>query len=169
MTSDDALLYFKVSAWLHREAELLDNRREAEWLETMVDPSISYRVPLRQTMRRVAGAGFVEDAYHLDETWGSLQTRVARLSSDYAWGDDPPARARHFVTNVQVGTRSEAGLEVRSSVMLARSRGDQAIAAVITGDRHDLLVEHGEDFRLARRTVLLDLTVIETSNLSVIF
>lgn len=169
MTTDDALLFLKVSAWLYREAELLDNRRESEWLETMVHPSISYRVPLRQTVRRVSGLGFVEGAHHLDETLGTLKTRIARLSTDYAWGEDPPARARHFVTNIQVGKRTDAGLEVRSSVLLARSRGDQTQLAMLAGDRHDILVEDGDSFRLAARTVWLDLSVIETPNLAVIF
>ena len=166
---EEALLYYQVSKWLFHEAELLDSFCEAEWLETMVDPSISYQVPLRQTTRRVAGQGFVENAYHLDETFGSLKTRIARLQTDYAWGEDPPARARHFVSNIKLGARQAGGIEVRSSVLLSRTRGDQPNPALIAGDRHDLLLDHEGGFRLARRTVFLDVSVIETPNLSVIF
>jgi len=39
---------------------------------------------------------------HFDEDRYSLEKRVERLEGDHAWTEDPPSRARRFVTNVRV-------------------------------------------------------------------
>ena len=36
-------------------------------------------LPLRQTVERARGTGFAESTYHLAETYGSLESRVARM------------------------------------------------------------------------------------------
>ena len=162
-------LYREVRNWLNREAEMLDGFQEREWLETMVDPAIIYRVPLRQTVQRARGSGFVPEAYHLNETYGSLAMRISRLASVYAYGEDPPARTRHFVSNIRAGAETGDEVQVRSNVMLCRSRGDASILGIMTGERQDVLVRRDGGLRLARRTVLLDFSVLETPNLATIF
>lgn len=77
--------YAGVVAWANREAELLDTGREREWLETMVSKEIVYQLPLRQTVERERGNGFSKTTFHLDESYGSLLTRVLRNESAFAW------------------------------------------------------------------------------------
>ena len=89
-------LHSEVVEWMDTEAELLDEYREREWLEEMVSREVVYQVPLRQTVERARGTGFAADTYHLDETYGSLASRVARNETAYAWAEDPPSRIRHF-------------------------------------------------------------------------
>jgi ethylbenzene dioxygenase beta subunit len=165
----DLHLHFEVQAWLHHEVDLLDTLREAEWLETMVSPAIVYQVPVRQTVMRSSGSGFCADAFHLDETYGSLATRIARTKTNFAWGEDPPSRSRHFVTNIRVYQEAGARIEAVSSLLLFRSRADQSIGNTISCERHDVLERTDGGLRLARRTVLLDVAVIETHNLAVVF
>ena len=86
----DSEQYAGVVAWVNREAELLDTGREREWLETMVSKEIVYQLPLRQTVERARGTGFSKATFHLDESYGSLLTRVSRNESAYAWAEDPP-------------------------------------------------------------------------------
>ena len=148
---------------------MLDGFREREWLEVMVHPAITYRVPLRQTVQRIRGAGFIPDAYHLNETYGSLDMRISRLATAYAYGEDPPARTRHFVSNIRVDAEVESRVEARSNIMLCRSRGDAATLGIMTGERHDILVRGEDGFRLLSRIVLLDFSVLETPNLATIF
>lgn len=162
-------LYCEVRNWLNREAEMLDGFREREWLETLVDPAIVYRVPLRQTVQRIRGSGFISDAYHMNETYGSLTTRVARLASAYAYGEDPPARTRHFISNIRVSAEVDDQVQVKSNVMLCRSRGDAAVLGIMTGERQDILVRRIDGLLLFRRVVLLDFSVLETPNLATIF
>jgi ethylbenzene dioxygenase beta subunit len=165
----DLPLYFEVMTWLHREAELLDTLREAEWLETMIAEDIVYQMPVRQTVMRSSGDGFFDHAFHLDETYGSLATRIARTKTAFAWGEDPPSRSRHFVTNIRVKHGDDGLIEATSSLLLFRSRADQSIGNTISCERRDVLRRDGGALRLIKRTVLLDVSVVETHNLAVIF
>lgn len=161
--------YNEVVEWLHTEAELLDDGNEARWLEEMVSTEIIYRVPLRQTVERARGTGFADGAYHLDETYGSLGSRVARNQTKYAWAEDPPSRIRHFVSNVRVAEAGDGSLAVRSNLLILRTRQEQTVPQIFAGERHDELRREEGALRLHRRTVLLDLTVIGTHNLAIFF
>ncbi|MQY33827.1 Biphenyl dioxygenase subunit beta [Streptomyces sp. RB17] len=168
--SADTALYAEVLDWIHTEAELLDDLREREWLETMVSRDVTYTVPLRQTVERARGRGFAEDTYHLLETYGSLSSRVARNETQYAWAEDPPSRIRHFVTNVRVrATEDPDTVKVRSNLLLHRTRQDQSVPQLLSGERVDLLRREDGRLMLLRRDVLLDLTVIRTHNLAIFF
>lgn len=162
-------LHGEVVDWLDTEAELLDDGREREWLEQMVSPEVVYRLPLRQTVERARGAGFAEGTYHLDETYGSLATRVARNETAYAWAEDPPSRIRHFVSNVRVVAAGEDSLSVRSNLLIFRTRQDQTTPQLFSGERHDVLRREDGALRLVERTIYLDMTVIGTHNLAIFF
>ncbi|WP_281689167.1 aromatic-ring-hydroxylating dioxygenase subunit beta [Pseudonocardia thermophila] len=159
----------EVVEWLYTEAELLDDGEETRWLEDMVSREVVYRVPLRQTVERARGTGFAEAAYHLDETYGSLATRVARNQTKYAWAEDPPSRIRHFVSNVRVVDAGDGTLAVRSNLLILRTRQEQTVPQTFAGERRDVLRREDGVLRLYRRTVLLDLTVIGTHNLAIFF
>lgn len=162
-------LYNETIAWQNLEVELLDEYREREWLEGMVSRDVVYQVPLRQTVERARGLGFSGGAFHLDETWGSLQTRVARNETDYAWAEDPPSRIRHFVTNTRVDVDTDELLEVRSHLLIYRLRQEQTQPQLLSGERQDVLRREGGVLMLYRRQVLLDVTVFRTHNLSIFF
>ena len=164
-------LYNEVAEWIDTEAELLDAYREREWLETMVSPDVVYQVPIRQTVERARGTGFVAGAFHLDETYGSLESRVARNETQYAWAEDPPSRIRHFVTGVRATADAEDPnlVHVRSNLLVYRTRQEQTQPQLLSGERHDQLRREDGALRLLRREVLLDLTVIGTHNLSIFF
>ena len=165
--SDD--LYLRVLEWIHREAELLDDLREREWLESMVAPDVVYQMPIRQTVRRAAGRGFLAAAYHLDESYGSLLSRIRRAETDFAWSEDPPSPSRHFVSNVRLCAVRTDEVDIKSNLLLFRSRGNHPEPTLLAAERRDTLVRGGDVLRLRKRTVLIDLTVLETHNLSVIF
>lgn len=161
--------YAGVVAWANREAELLDTGREREWLETMVSKEIVYQLPLRQTVERERGNGFSKTTFHLDESYGSLLTRVLRNESAFAWAENPPSRIRHFVTNIRVCELESEQLGVKSNLLIYRTRGDQTQPQLLSGERQDVLRIETGALKLFRRTILLDLTVIETHNLAIFF
>jgi ethylbenzene dioxygenase beta subunit len=165
----DSEQYAGVVAWVNREAELLDTGREREWLETMVSKEIVYQLPLRQTVERARGTGFSKATFHLDESYGSLLTRVSRNESAYAWAEDPPSRIRHFVTNIRVCELGSGQVGVKSNLLIYRTRGDQTQPQLFSGERQDVLRIEDGNLKLFRRTILLDLTVIETHNLAIFF
>lgn len=162
-------LFYEVVQWMNREAELLDDRRDREWLEEMISQEIVYQVPIRITVERARGLGFVEGKYHLNETYGSLQARIARNETGYAWAEDPPSRSRHFVTNIRVLESDDGSIKTRSNLLLVRTRHDQTAPQVLSAERHDVLNYEGRVLKLRQRVVLLDHTAIGTHNFALIF
>lgn len=158
----------EVTDWLYTEAELLDDGLEREWLRR-VSEDVVYQVPIRQTVERARGNGVAEGCYHLDERYGSLESRVHRNETSWAWAEDPPSRTRHFVTNVRVARRDDGCLTARSSILIYRTRWDQTTPHLMAGERHDVLRREEERLKLLERTVILDLSSIGTHNLALFF
>lgn len=162
-------LHAEVRDWMYQEAEFLDDGFERKWLETMVSKDVVYQVPLRQTVERARGAGWVDGTYHLDERYGSLETRVARNETQYAWAEDPPSRIRHFVTNLRVAAGQDGLVQARTNLLIYRTRQDGVVPQMLSGERWDVLRREDGVLRLLERRVLLDLTAIGTHNLSIFF
>lgn len=159
----------KVTNWLLVEAEMLDDQREREWLDNLVSKDVVYQLPLRQTVGRGHGRGFVDGAYHLVESWGSLNSKLAQAETGHSWAEDPQSRTRHFVSNIRVGQLKEGRVEVRSNLLLYRTRQDETTPQIFSGERHDVLCETGDTFQLERRVIYLDTTAIASHNLAIIF
>jgi ethylbenzene dioxygenase beta subunit len=160
-----------ITEFLYQEAELLDEGRYREWLGLLTD-DIRYQVPVRVAKERGASqsavTGIATNMFHLDEDRDSLELRVDRLETGFAWSEEPPSRIRHFVSNVRTepveGSPDEVA--VRSSVLVYRSRWDRPEHDLLSCERHDLLRRVDGHWRLARRRVLLDNTTLPTLNLS---
>ncbi|MGH8922410.1 MAG: 3-phenylpropionate/cinnamic acid dioxygenase subunit beta, partial [Actinomycetes bacterium] len=165
----DPALHADVSAWLAWEAELLDDRRYRDWLG-LLDDDISYRMPVRVTTANGTHGPVLGDMVHFAEDRYTLGLRVQRLEGHHAWTEDPPSRTRRFVTNVRVsppaGDRPAgkvddvaevAEVEVRSYLLLFRSRGDVRHADLVSVERTDLLRRRDRgadaDWCLARRHI----------------
>ena len=161
-------LYSAILEFLYREAALLDESAYAAWIELCAE-DIHYIMPVRTTQFRARGAGF-EDVSFFDENINSLRTRVARLQTESAWAETPPSRTRHFLTNVLVedGERPHE-FAVAANFLVTRTRADQGYQ-MFTGRREDLLRRVApSEFRIVRRRILIDQTVITSTNLSVLF
>jgi phthalate 3,4-dioxygenase subunit beta len=152
--------------FLVEEAALLDAADYAGWLELLCE-DIRYVMPVRVTTARGAGFDALADMGHFDENLYALRKRVQRLATDHAWTEDPPSRTRHFVSNVRTFRHGEAELRVESSLLLFRSRGDTRPPDLLSAGRADILRETGDGYRLARREIVVDESVLRTQNLAV--
>jgi 3-phenylpropionate/cinnamic acid dioxygenase small subunit len=161
---DDARIV--AERFLVLEARLLDDDRFGDWLG-LLQPEITIRVPVRQTRTVGIVREFSCTTFHLDEDRYSLEMRVARLSTDFAWAENPRSRCRRFVSNVDARYRTPTDIAVDSYLMLYRTRGDSGAHEILTGRREDILVLAGEHVRLHARTVYLDQTTLPVSSLSV--
>jgi ethylbenzene dioxygenase beta subunit len=159
----------EVARWLTREARLLDDLREREWLDQMVSADITYQVPIRENVERARGAGFGDSGYHVDERHGSLEARVARNETEFAWAEDPPSRIRHFVTNVEVTEVGDGSISAVSNVLIYRTYRGEPRPELLSAERQDVVRREDGALRLLRRTVLLDATALEVHNLSLFF
>jgi len=159
--------HLQAHQWLVEEAYLLDAQRYEHWLALVTD-DVRYLMPVRVTTALGAGFDCAPGMAHFDEDKYSLGRRVARFQTEHAWTEDPPSRLRHHVTNVRTfATEDPDHLVADSAVLLYRSRGDVREAALLSAGREDLLRRSADGWRLARRTILVDDSVLRTQNLAI--
>lgn len=164
-------VYRECCEFLFQEAEFLDDNQMRAWLALMHE-EIEYQMPIRVTRERAAGPGFSDCSWHMNEDWGALETRIARLDTEYAWAEDPPSRTRRCVTNIRVSAAESEEWEevdVKSNLFLFRSRADQTSYHLLCAERRDALRRIDGDWKLRKRLVLLDHTTLGTHNLGVLF
>lgn len=165
----------EVEQFLYAEAQLLDEWRYREWFDLMAD-DLRYRAPLRKNRLRrqrledeVADRG--TEMALFDDDKESLDVRVMQRETGKFWAEDPPSRTRHLISNVRVVLTADSDTgeyEVRSNFIVYRNRLETEVD-IWAGERFDLLRRHGDSFKIARRTVLLDQNVVLSKNLSVFF
>jgi len=168
--SERALLQYEVEQFLYAEAALLDARHYREWLGLLAD-DIHYWMPIRRTVTisdldleftKPGGMAYFDD----DRT--VLEMRVKKLEAGSAWSEDPPSRSRHFVSNVRILAVAGDEITVEVCFHLYRTRLNSEVSSWV-GRRTDVLRRIKGGFRLARRHIFLDQTVIPTTNMSTLF
>lgn len=163
MTSNDAIGQF-----FYEESAALDEGRYADWLALLTD-DFRYEVPLPITPASPYDSQYDSRVPLSRETKGSLRMRFDRVASEYAWTDRPRHFLRHFVSNIRVRPHGDGMWEVRSNVLVARSRTSEENTLASAG-RVDIL--HGSEeagFLLAARTVYLDVEVPSASQLIAVY
>ncbi|AZS19303.1 MULTISPECIES: 3-phenylpropionate/cinnamic acid dioxygenase subunit beta [unclassified Caulobacter] len=161
--------YNQIAEFLYEEAWLLDEIRLAEWVERL-DTDLRYTCPVRQTRPLSQNAAsIVRTVMHFDETYASIRGRVGRITDTRsAWAEDPPSRTRRLITNILVeSTDNPDEFEVRSYLLCSRSRFEETNLLFLSCVRHDLLRRHGASFKLARREIIVDQTVLGFPNLAI--
>ncbi|MFE2487690.1 aromatic-ring-hydroxylating dioxygenase subunit beta [Streptomyces mirabilis] len=154
----------------YAEAALLDQHRFSTWVELFTD-DCHYWMPIRQT--RLTGqldAEFTkpgEIAFY-DDTKDVLTIRAHKLESAYAWGENPPSRTRHSFTNIRPLAVDGDELQVGMNFTFFRGSYDRDEDWWV-GRREDVLRRVDGKFRIARRSIFLDQTVILSRNMSHLF
>jgi 3-phenylpropionate/cinnamic acid dioxygenase small subunit len=157
----------EVLEFLHHEAELVDTGRFEAWLDLLTD-DVQYRMPVRLTRERGAAPDRSDQMQFFWDDRATLELRVRRLRTDFAWAEDPPSRTRHFVSNVRIAPGAGPDeLEVRSYVLIYRNRGADAAYELLSGERHDVLRRVQGAWRLARRELVVDQAMLGVRNLGI--
>jgi phthalate 3,4-dioxygenase beta subunit len=159
--------HLRAHQFLVDEAYLLDAQAYDEWLDLFTD-DVHYVMPVRVSTALGTGYDSSPGMAHFDENKYSLSRRVARFGTEHAWTEDPPSRLRHYITNVRTfATPKDDHLIVDSAELLFRSRGDVNEAATVSCGREDLLRREGDRWKIARRTIFIDESVIRMQNLAI--
>lgn len=159
-------VYYDVVQFLQKEAQILDGQRLDEWLGLLAD-DIRYQLPVRLTRERGAEKReFSEKSYLYQENFETLQARVERLEKDYAWAENPPSRARRYVSNIIVEGTDGDEIDASSYVLLHRNQGDTTRTDLISAARNDTLRWTDGNLLLANREVKLGTTILDSKNLS---
>jgi 3-phenylpropionate/cinnamic acid dioxygenase small subunit len=171
-TQADMQTSWEIAQFLYVEAELLDNWRYDEWID-LVTEDFNYAVPVPVTRDDPTRPMYDEGAFLVEETKPSLDLWVQRSDPEvfeWAWGENPRQRVRHFLSNIRVRT-NDADVDevtVRANLMLSFGRqSDPAIFA--SAERHDRLRRVDGRWLLAGRRVYLDQNVHALTHLRLIF
>ncbi|HLY66706.1 MAG TPA: aromatic-ring-hydroxylating dioxygenase subunit beta [Chloroflexota bacterium] len=146
----------EIEEFLYREAYLLDDHRLDEWLALFTD-DVEYLVPLREHVQ-----GDVAPAGHpvIRDDKMMLLARVKKHQTGLSHVEIPQSMTGHLITNILVEDGPAPGeLEVRSSFVVRQARKLRDEAWWV-GRRRDLFRHVDNGWKIARREVLLDHTVL---------
>jgi 3-phenylpropionate/cinnamic acid dioxygenase small subunit len=164
------------------EARLLDNRQYQQWL-ALVSQDVAYLLPSRVNAAVDNRERGQEQMISVDrelertdsggcpireESYVHLMVRVERAYKINSWSENPPARTRRLVGNIELMAVEKGGLDVFSNFHLyyARPGSDDFI---YSGQRRDRLAPEGNGYRILRREVILDYSSIELPTLGLLF
>ncbi len=176
-------LQYRLEQFYYREARLLDERQYQQWLG-LLSEDVSYTMPSRhvaQTDNRLRGReDFLAVEHELspagaggaplrEENYFVLAIRVERAFKMNSWAENPPARTRRFVSNVELLSEGGDGdYQVCSNFMLHYSRHGRD-NYTYSGQRRDILREVDDSFKITRREIILDWSVIVAPTVGLFF
>jgi len=162
------LLKEEIESFLYQEAELLDERRYEEWLDLFTEDA-RYWMPMRRNVppdapeRAFTREG--ADVNWFDEGKDTLARRVAQIRTGVHWAEEPPSRMCHMVSNVQVLRATPEEVAVKSRFLVYRNRVETE-TDLLVGKREDTLRRVNGGWRIARRKIVLDQSVLLVKNLT---
>lgn len=148
--AQDPALLADVAAFLYHEADLLDRRELHAWLELYGEDAV-YWIP----------EGPDADPHHdvqlvLDDR-RRMHERVLRLTSGFAYSQDPPSRTLHLIGNVRVLAGTEVAapeLDVASVQLVTEVRRGRQLQYA-ANVRHVLAPADGGGWRIRRKEIRL--------------
>ena len=169
---ENLLLQHRVEQFYYQEADLLDGWHLDEWLALLAD-DVRYWMPITRnlphTQHRASETREGEDVNWIDEGRRLLELRVEQVNSQVHWAEEPLSRISRAISNVRVQNGAEdGGLEARCRFAIYRNRGDHEVD-LFAGKRIDQLRPDGDSFKIARREVHLDQSVLLSKNLTIFF
>ena len=181
-----------IEQFYYREARLLDERQFKAWLE-LCSEEIEYVIPNRSApepvraeegsetyhsvTRELSGASPDESPLRV-ENYFTLALRLDRLLKHDSWAENPPARTRRMVGNIELldtqkgPTQNQLLLHTVSNIFLYYSRRQEQF--LYTGQRRDVLQatdnkDEPHVFRISKREIILDWSVITSPTVGLIF
>lgn len=165
-TAASELVVLSVQRFLAEECLALDERRFRDWLDMFAEDG-RYEVPVRVTREKDAEWQLSPQSRIFDDDKRTLEIRIRRLETDFAWAEQPPSRTRHHLSNILVDPGDDpATYLVRSNCLIYRSRGDQTAFDIVSAQRRDLIREEGARWLFVHRWAALDQSTVNTHNLS---
>ena len=167
------LLKEEIEEFLYHEVELLDDRRYEDWLALFTDDA-RYFMPMRRNVphteldREFTREGL--DVNWFDEGKDTLSRRVKQILTGVHWAEEPPSRICHMISNVRVlaGGPASAEVTVGCRFLIYRNRVETE-TDLLVGKREDVLRREDGRWRIARRKIVLDQSVLLAKNLTFFF
>jgi 3-phenylpropionate/cinnamic acid dioxygenase small subunit len=98
---------------------------------------------------------------------------VQQILTGVHWAEEPPSRICHMISNVEILTMSPAGpspaeVVVKCRFLVYRNRVETE-TDLLVGKREDVLRRVDGHWRIARRKIVLDQSVLLAKNLTFFF
>jgi len=171
LADQELRLRLEIEDFFYREADLLDDRKYDDWLDLFTEDA-RYWMPMRRNVSseemETENTSELHDMSWFDEGKATLIKRVQQIKTGVHWAEEPYSRVSHLVTNVRlldVGP-SEVRVKCRFIVYRNRMRDEESL---FVGKRVDTLRRDGRSFRIARREIYLDQSVMLAKNFTIFF
>jgi 3-phenylpropionate/cinnamic acid dioxygenase small subunit len=165
------LLQNEVERFFAAEAELLDERRFDEWLE-LLHEDLRYWMPIARNVRYDEPAREYtqegSEANWFDEGKDILRKRVQQILGGDHWAEEPRSRTTHLVANVRVESTDGDDVTTKSRFVVCSNRLEHDMELFV-GKRVDVLRRENGSFKVLRRAIYLDQSVLLSRNLTTFF
>jgi len=171
-TIEDHLLRLEIEDFLWHEADLLDDFKYEEWLDLLTEDAtywmpIRRNVPSREMETELTTEGPDLSWYTDDKP--TLEKRVAQIRTRVHWADEPFSRVNHMVSNVRIlGWNGPDEVRIKSKFVFYRNRHSDE-ESTFFGKRVDTLRRVDGNWKIARREIYLDESVLLFKNLTNFF
>jgi 3-phenylpropionate/cinnamic acid dioxygenase small subunit len=167
----------EIEEFLFDEANLLDDRRFDEWLDTLAE-DLQYFMPMTFNVKHGKHAARENTRREQEMSWfnegkWTLRKRVEQVQTGVHWAEEPLSRVCRLVSNVQLTameTNAQGELEVDvSSRFLTYQNRCEHEEYIFVGDRRDRVRRAAEGWKLCRREIQIHQNVLLAKNLSIFF
>ena len=161
------LLHQEIHEFLCMEADLLDERRYDEWLELLTD-DVSYWAPMRRNVQfghwDKENTRQGRDMNWFDEGKSTLRLRIKQITSGVHWVEEPSPRVSRIISNVHAieatpSLEEPEEVSVKYRVLIYRNKLEDS-TDVFAGKREDVLRKVDGQWKIRKRTMLLDQSVL---------
>ena len=167
----------EIEEFLYDEANLLDERRFKEWLDTLAE-DLRYFMPMEfnvksgEHAKRELTKREAQMSWFNEGKW-TLTKRAEQILTGVHWAEEPLSRVCRMVSNVQltaIETNAAGELEVStSSRFLIYQNRCEYEQYFFVGDRMDVIRKTADGWKLADREIRIHQNVLLAKNLTVFF
>jgi len=167
----------EIEEFLYDEANLLDERRFQEWLNTLAEDlryfmPMEYNVKFGEHATRELTTRDKQMSWFNEGKW-SLGKRAEQILTGVHWAEEPLSRVCRMVSNVQItaigaSAAGETEVDVTSRFLIYQNRCEYE-QYYFVGDRFDRMRQTAEGWKLARREIRIHQNVLLAKNLTVFF
>ncbi|GAA5235453.1 3-phenylpropionate/cinnamic acid dioxygenase subunit beta [Verticiella sediminum] len=167
----------EIEEFLYDEANLLDERRFPDWLDTLAE-DLRYFMPMEYNVKagEHATREYTTREKHMswfNEGKWTLAKRAEQILTGVHWAEEPLSRVCRLVSNVQltgIDTNDAGELEVdTSSRFLIYQNRCEYEQYFFVGDRMDRMRRTAHGWRLASREIRIHQNVLLAKNLTIFF
>lgn len=175
-------LQLSLEQFYFQEARLLDSRQYQQWLGLLAE-DIQYLMPSRINVpidNRQHGTeemiGVEQELETTDsmgcpireENFIHLSIRAERAYKINSWSENPPARTRRIIGNIELINAETDKLTVYSNFHLYYARpGSENF--IYSGQRRDTLQKMEDSYKIKHREIIMDYSNIDVPTLGLLF